>query len=182
MYDIVKIANKRVNLYLCICTFAVDISQAQESKVNSSIGKTVLLPCYSSINDQYTNFTWTKNNSVLIMGTADKFDSDAHVKIYRNRIQLPQNSSSQNLSLTISDLKLEDMGMYRCETHSKKQTVKYKEIFLTITKGKMGEGILLIVSQAVFASYFLFVLQVKSVLQMFKRKVCFLVLVLCFLL
>ncbi|XP_067845680.1 carcinoembryonic antigen-related cell adhesion molecule 15-like [Heptranchias perlo] len=136
----VKVSRYLLTTWVYIIT--VPVSQAQQRKVNGSVGRSALLPCSSSfIDGQYTNFSWLKNNSSLITGTIGNSEVSVQDETYRNRIQLPENSSSGNLSLIISHLRLEDIGIYRCEAHSKKQSNSYEEIFLNVTKDGVSKPI-----------------------------------------
>ncbi|XP_067894086.1 carcinoembryonic antigen-related cell adhesion molecule 21-like [Heterodontus francisci] len=137
---IVKVSRNQLTTWLYI--IAVTVSQAQQNKVNGSVGRSALLPCSSSfINGRYTNFSWLKNNSLLITGNVGNSEVRVQDETYRNRIQLPENSSSGNLSLLITHLRLEDFGIYRCETYSKNQSIRYEETFLNVTKDGVSKPI-----------------------------------------
>ncbi|XP_078408010.1 cell adhesion molecule CEACAM21-like [Cetorhinus maximus] len=139
----IKISRKQLTTWLYIVT--VSASQAQQNKVNGSVGRSALLPCsFSFINGQYINFSWLKNNSLLIKGTViNNGNSEVNIEdeTYRNRIQLPENFSSGNLSLRITHLGLKDLGMYRCEAHSKNQSIRSEETFLTVTRDNVSKPI-----------------------------------------
>ncbi|GCC26380.1 cell adhesion molecule CEACAM15-like isoform X1 [Chiloscyllium punctatum] len=120
----------------------VSISQAQQNNVNGSVGRSALLPCsFKFISDQYANFSWLKNNSLLINGTIGNSEVKVQDETYQNRVQLPENSSFVNLSLLITDLKLKDFGIYRCEAYSKNRSVRSEETFLTITRDAVSKPI-----------------------------------------
>ncbi|XP_038647553.1 coxsackievirus and adenovirus receptor homolog isoform X2 [Scyliorhinus canicula] len=139
----VKISS--IQLITWLSTVTVFVSQAQQNKVNGSVGRSALLPCsFSFINGQYTNFSWLKNNSLFIRETAvNSSNSEVNVEdeTNRNRIQLPGNPSSGNHSLLITHLRLEDFGMFRCEAYSKSQSVKSEETFLTVTRDGVSKPI-----------------------------------------
>ncbi|XP_051896443.1 V-set and immunoglobulin domain-containing protein 4-like [Pristis pectinata] len=102
-----------------------------------------MLPCSSSsLKGHYTSFRWLKNNSSLIAGTIGKSKISVQDETYQNRIQVPANSSSGNLSIIITDLTVEDLGIYRCEANSKNQSIKYEEIFLNVTKDGVSKPVI----------------------------------------
>ncbi|XP_072921092.1 cell adhesion molecule CEACAM21-like [Hemitrygon akajei] len=114
---------------------SVSVHQALQSKVNGSVGRSVVLPCsFSSLKGHYTSFRWLKDNSSLIAGSIGKSEFNIKDDTYQNRIQMPENSSSGNLSLRITNLTVEDLGIYRCEANTKNQNISYEEIFLNVTK------------------------------------------------
>ncbi|XP_048389246.1 carcinoembryonic antigen-related cell adhesion molecule 15-like isoform X2 [Stegostoma tigrinum] len=136
----VEVSRNQLTTWLFIVI--VSISQAQQNKVNGSVGRSALLPCSSKfIPDQYTNFSWLKNNSLLITGTISNSEVNVQDETYRNRVQLPENFSSGNLSLLITDLKLKDFGIYRCEAFRKNQSIRSEETFLTVTRDAVSKPI-----------------------------------------
>ncbi|KAF5892598.1 transcriptional protein SWT1-like isoform X1, partial [Clarias magur] len=73
-------------------------------------GDSVLLPCScSDLNTKPQKLTWKTGRT----GRLAEVFNDEH---YSGRLQLFNNISPGNLSLLISDLRVEDQGVYRCST------------------------------------------------------------------
>ncbi|XP_055494820.1 carcinoembryonic antigen-related cell adhesion molecule 1-like isoform X2 [Leucoraja erinacea] len=122
---------------------SVSIHQAQQNKVKGSVGRSAMLPCYSHFLEEYdTSFRWLKNNSSLMAGIIGKSKISVLDESFRNRIQMPANSSTGNLSLMITHLRVEDLGMYQCEASSKNQSIRYEEIFLYVTEDGVSKPII----------------------------------------
>lgn len=137
IYILWRCALEKSNSYLWL-TLAVSIHQAQQNKVKGSVGRSAMLPCYSHFLEEYdTSFRWLKNNSSLMAGIIGKSKISVLDESFRNRIQMPANSSTGNLSLMITHLRVEDLGMYQCEASSKNQSIRYEKIFLYVTEGKV---------------------------------------------
>ncbi|KAM9496709.1 uncharacterized protein Hap1MRO34_001371 [Clarias gariepinus] len=84
-------------------------------------GDSVLLPCScSDLNTKPQTLTWWTYRT----GNATEVLNDEH---YRGRLQLFNNISPANLSLFISDLRVEDQGYYRCSTEK-----AYRDIRLNV--------------------------------------------------
>ncbi|XP_032881545.1 V-set and immunoglobulin domain-containing protein 4-like isoform X2 [Amblyraja radiata] len=137
----VKVSRCLLTTWLCIVS--VSIHQAQQNKVKGSVGRSAMLPCYSHFLEEYeTSFRWLKNNSSLMAGIIGKSKISVLDESFRNRIQMPANSSTGNLSLMITHLRVEDLGMYQCEASSKNQSIRYEEIFLYVTEDGVSKPII----------------------------------------
>ncbi|XP_053366624.1 junctional adhesion molecule-like [Clarias gariepinus] len=80
-------------------------------------GDSVLLPCScSDPNTKPQKLTWETGRT----GPYTEVLNDEH---YRGRLQLFNNISSANLSLFISDLRVEDQGDYRCSTEKEHRDI-----------------------------------------------------------
>ncbi|XP_053367029.1 junctional adhesion molecule-like [Clarias gariepinus] len=101
-------------LYLVSVVFHVAagcaLSGNKHTEITRHRGDSVLLPCSCShLNTKPQKLTWETGRT----GRLTEMLNDEH---YRGRLQLFNNISSANLSLFISDLKVEDQGNYRCST------------------------------------------------------------------
>ncbi|KAF5893062.1 junctional adhesion molecule-like isoform X1, partial [Clarias magur] len=80
------------------------------TEITSHRGNSVLLKCScSDVNTKPQKLTW----GIYRTGRLTEVLNDDH---YRGRLQLFNNISPANLSLLISDLRVEDQGNYRCST------------------------------------------------------------------
>ncbi|XP_053087867.1 V-set and immunoglobulin domain-containing protein 1-like [Pangasianodon hypophthalmus] len=95
------------------------VNHGHELKIKANVSSAVLLPCFcTDINTTAQSFQWRKiNKPKNIWGS-----------INEKRVQLVNASSPGNLSLFISNLTVEDEGLYRCEIRSG----NYTDIHLTI--------------------------------------------------
>ncbi|KAF5887893.1 polymeric immunoglobulin receptor-like isoform X3, partial [Clarias magur] len=85
-------------------------------------GDSVLLPCSCShLNTKPQKLTWVTGRT----GNLTEMLNDKH---YSGRLQLFNNISPANLSLLISDLRVEDQGDYRCSTGPQ----EYRDISLYV--------------------------------------------------
>ncbi|KAF5889311.1 neogenin-like isoform X7, partial [Clarias magur] len=85
-------------------------------------GDSVLLPCSCShLNTKPQKLTWVTGRT----GHLTEVLNDEH---YSGRVHLFNNISAANLSLFISDLRVEDQGIYRCSTGQQ----EYREISLFV--------------------------------------------------
>ncbi|KAF5893060.1 junctional adhesion molecule-like isoform X1, partial [Clarias magur] len=81
-------------------------------------GDSVLLPCSCShLKTKPQKLTWKSYRT----GHSEEVLSDEH---YHGRLQLFNNISPANLSLLISDLRVEDQGGYRCSTEKESRDIK----------------------------------------------------------
>ncbi|XP_053347213.1 junctional adhesion molecule-like [Clarias gariepinus] len=81
-------------------------------------GDSVLLPCScSDLNTKPQTLTWWTYRT----GNATEVLNDEH---YRGRLQLFNKISPANLSLFISDLRVEDQGNYKCSTEKEYRDIK----------------------------------------------------------
>ncbi|KAF5887892.1 neogenin-like isoform X7, partial [Clarias magur] len=84
-------------------------------------GDSVLLPCScSDLNTKPQKLTW----GTFRTGRLTEVLNEEH---YSGRLQLFNNISPANLSLLISDLRVEDQGYYRCSTEK-----EYRDIWLPV--------------------------------------------------
>ncbi|KAF5893059.1 junctional adhesion molecule-like isoform X1, partial [Clarias magur] len=85
-------------------------------------GDSVLLPCScSDLNTKPQKLNWKTGST----GRLTEVLNDEH---YSGRLQLFNNISAANLSLLISDLRVEDQGHYRCSTGPQ----EYRDISLLV--------------------------------------------------
>ncbi|KAF5887894.1 neogenin-like isoform X7, partial [Clarias magur] len=92
------------------------------TEITQRRGDSVLLPCScSDLNTKPQKLTWEIDRT----GRPTEVLNDEH---YRGRLQLFNNISPGNLSLLISDLRVEDQGYYRCSTGSQ----EYRDIMLYV--------------------------------------------------
>ncbi|KAF5893057.1 junctional adhesion molecule-like isoform X1, partial [Clarias magur] len=101
-------------LYLVPVVFHVAagcaLSADNLTEITRHRGGSVLLPCScSDLNTKPQKFTWETGRT----GNLTEVLNDEH---YSGRLQLFNKTSPANLSLLISDLRVEDQGNYRCST------------------------------------------------------------------
>ncbi|KAF5893068.1 neogenin-like isoform X7, partial [Clarias magur] len=113
-------------LYLVSVVFHVAagcaLSGDNYTEITRHRGDSVLLPCSCShLNTKPQKLTWEIDKT----GRPTEVLNDEH---YSGRFQLFNNISPANLSLLISDLRVEDQGIYRCSTGSQ----KHREIMLYV--------------------------------------------------
>ncbi|KAF5889306.1 junctional adhesion molecule-like isoform X1 [Clarias magur] len=101
-------------LYLVSVVFHVAagcaLSADNLKEITRRRGDSVLLPCSCShLNTKPQKLTWVTGRT----GNLTEVLNDEH---YSGRVQLFNNISHANLSLFISDLRVEDQGDYRCST------------------------------------------------------------------
>ncbi|XP_053367138.1 junctional adhesion molecule-like [Clarias gariepinus] len=113
-------------LYLVFVVFHVAagcaLSGDELIEITRHSGDSVLLPCSCSDNRasdllKHQQTTWWTYRT----GTATEVLNDEH---YRGRLQLFNNISPANLSLFISDLRVEDQGVYRCSTEKEDRDIR----------------------------------------------------------
>ncbi|KAK3522490.1 hypothetical protein QTP86_015881 [Hemibagrus guttatus] len=95
-----------------------DLSGDNNLVINGHQGGSVLLPCScSDLRTKPQTFTWeTYRTGPLTEVLNDEY--------YRGRLQLFNNISPGNLSLLISDLRVEDGAHYRCSTEKENRDMK----------------------------------------------------------
>ncbi|KAF5893065.1 junctional adhesion molecule-like isoform X1, partial [Clarias magur] len=94
------------------------LSSDNLTEITQHRGDSVLLPCScSDLNTKHQKLTWNSYRT----GHAEEVFNDKH---YRGRLQLFNNISPANLSLLISDLRVEDQGNYRCSTEKESRDIK----------------------------------------------------------
>ncbi|KAF5884785.1 neogenin-like isoform X7, partial [Clarias magur] len=113
-------------LYLVSVVFHVAagcaLSGDKLTEITRHKGDSALLPCSCPhLNTKTQKLTW----GIYRTGRPTEMLNDKH---YSGRFQLFNNISPDNLSLLISDLRVEDQGIYRCSTGPQ----KYREIYLYV--------------------------------------------------
>ncbi|KAM9497002.1 myelin protein zero-like protein 3 isoform 3-T3 [Clarias gariepinus] len=109
-------------LYLVFVVFHVAagcaFSDNKEIHIYGHRGDSVLLPCScSDLSSKPQRLTWWTYRT----GSATKVLNDQH---YRNRVQLFNNISPANLSLLISNLRVEDDADYSCSTEKDHRDIR----------------------------------------------------------
>ncbi|XP_037828993.1 uncharacterized protein LOC108228352 isoform X6 [Kryptolebias marmoratus] len=117
------------------------------------------IPCCSDV--PVSSFTWRFNHSQIILTKTEGETSSRVSEEWRKHVE----EVSESGSLTLKDLTPQQEGVYTCEARNKEETIK-TDIFLRISPGNPGVGIII----GVILALFIVVLVLVLVLCYVKKK------------